>query len=180
MTEVKIELCQIEESEIPLLRDFLNSKHAQNLGFYSAYSAEFLNQNFDMLWKDPNAYCFSIKTQHPGDFKKVVGGFCTIRNINWTARHGELLFIKINKDGNLLSIGECDEAGTAFKMLIDYCFDELNLNKVWIEIFQGYDVGATLDKLGFIAEGVRQFSRQVNAKQISTTIFSLLSEEYRR
>lgn len=179
MASVKIELGQIEQSDVPLLRDFLNSRFAQYLGFSSVYSYESINQNLTGVWGDPEAYSFSIKVQPEGDFKKTVSGFCAIKNIDWIARHGELLFIKTNSNGDLLNIQECEEAARAFGMLIDYAFGELNLNKVWVEVYQGLNIKTKLEALGFVAEGVRQYAKQVSGKQVSTTIYSLLVDQYR-
>lgn len=179
MVDVKIELGQIEETDFPLLRGFLNSNYAQFLGFNEAYSLELINQKRGAIWGDLEAYGFSIKTQSPGDFKKTVCGFCAIRNINWVARHGEVLFIKTNSKGDITSIQDCDEAAKAFAMLIDYAFFELNMNKVWIEVYQGLNIKNKLESYGFVAEGVREFAKQMGGKQISTTIYSLLADQYR-
>lgn len=175
---MKVELGQIEKNDIPLLRTILNQDFTDLHNIHFLLSNLDLNNHFDNLYENPNIYLFSIKRINQGDFAKSITGFCGISEIDWVARHGELLFLMSNTHGKHLTIQNNDHALIAFKMLISYCFNELNLNKVWIEVPQGLDIKSKLESLNFVAEGVRSFSRMIKGNQVSSTIFSLLSDDF--
>lgn len=175
---MKVELGQIEKNDIPLLRVVLNQDFTDLHNIHFLLSNLDLNNYFDELCERDDIYFFSIKTVHDGDFAKSITGFCAISNIDWVARHGQLLFLMSNKHGKHLTIKNNSNALNAFKMLISYCFNELNLNKVWIEVPQGLDIKETLEELNFVAEGVREYSKMIKGNQVSSTIFSLLFDEF--
>lgn len=176
---MKIELGQLEETDIPLLRDVLNREFTKYFNLHSLLNTTQLNQEFYNLQQDSTRYAFTIRTLKDGDFAKSTCGFCAVSDINWVARHGQLWFIMTDKHGTHLTIDEYEDSFEAFRILINYCFRDLNLNKVWIEVPQGLEIKSSLIELGFVAEGVRVFSRLIDGVQVSSTIFSLLAEEYR-
>jgi RimJ/RimL family protein N-acetyltransferase len=174
---MKIELGQIEKNDIPLMRDILNRDFTKFFNLHSAFNCTDLNMVYDELGADSSAYFFSIKTVQSGEFAKSIAGFCAITNIDWVARHGQLFFIMSDKHGRHLTINKFAESFNAFRLLLNYCFGELNLNKVWLDIPQGLDLREPLEKLGFVAEGVREYSRMIDGVQVSSTVFSLLTDE---
>lgn len=176
--KIKIELSQIEESDYALLRDILNQDFSKYLGFYKYVNLQTTAKIFDNLANKEDAYLFSIKLLKSGDFVKSINGFCYICNIDWVSRHGELEFLMFDRAGTHFTIKNSEESLLAFKKLLSYAFNELNLNKVCLEVPSTLDILEPLAKLGFVAEGVRKSSRIMDGKQISTTVLSLLRQEF--
>lgn len=175
--ESKIELGQVEESDIPLLREFLNSNFAQYLGMHEYLSTYDLSEGLKKAHSSNTTYIFTIKVQAPGDFKKIVRGFAALTHIDWIARNAKLSFIKVDSKGNLKTIKDSNEALKAYVLCLDYAFDSLNLHKVWVEVFEGHNITSALSSLGFVAEGVRKKCAYLNGSLVSSTICSLLSSE---
>jgi len=180
MVSTKIELAQVEKTDMPLLKDILNRDFIKFFNIHSILNCSDLNNKLKDIQLDPNTYIFSIKVLQSGEFAKSISGFCSISNIDWVARHGKLLFIMSDKHSRHLTINKFQESFDAFKLLISYSFFELNLNKVWLEVTEGLDLRESLEKIGFVAEGVRVASRMIDGKQVSSTIFSLLISEYNK
>lgn len=176
--KIKIELSQVEESDYPLIRDILNQDFSKYLGFYKLVNTYTAGKIFDNIHSREDAYLFSIKLVRSGDFVKHINGFCYISNIDWISRHGEIEFLMFDKLGAHFTIKNSEESFLAFKKLLSYAFNELNLNKVWIEVPSPLDILEPLEKLRFVPEGVRNCARILDGKQISTTVFSLLKQEF--
>lgn len=176
--KIKVELSQIEESDYPLLRDTLNQDFSKYLGFYKFVNTHTTGKIFDNISHRDDAYLFSIKLVRSGDFVKNINGFCYISNIDWISRHGELEFLMFDNLGAHFTIKNSNESLLAFKKLVSYAFNELNLNKVWLEVPSQMGILEPLEKMRFVAEGVRASARIMDGKQISTTIFSLLRQEF--
>lgn len=176
MADDVMELGQIEESDLPLLKDFLNSEYAQTWGFQRQVSLDYIT----MAYKNDfnGGHFFSLKRLPRGEFKKVVFGFCGVRNIDWVSRTGELLFAQVNESGSLLTVKDSGDTLDAFLMLVEFCFYSLGLNKVWFEMLAEIDVLEELEEFGFIEEGKRIFSKMVRGRPTDTKVYSVLRKDY--
>ena len=98
--------------------------------------------------KDPNTIMFSIRRLEDNELL----GCCGFVYINWVHRHADLsLYIGWNN----AYIDEEGYSEESCKLLLDYGFKELCLNKIWTEIYK-FDKKKKIlyDKLGFKQDGL--------------------------
>lgn len=176
MAEVKLELGQIEESDLSLLKDFMNSSYAQAWGFQKYFSLDSVTKAYKDGWN--NGYFFSVKSLPQGEFKKSIVGFCGVRDIDWVSRNGELLFAQIDESGNLLTVKDSDDALDAFLMLVEFCLYKLGLNKVWFEALSSIKIGKVLEEYAFVKEGERVLSKMIDGRPENTTVYSATRKDY--
>ncbi|MHA1669941.1 MAG: GNAT family N-acetyltransferase [Promethearchaeota archaeon] len=118
----------------------------------------------------PDSVGFEI--WHKKDQKAI--GDAGIFDINWFNRSAKMG----------LMIGEPDywghHVGTeATRILVTYAFNELNLNKLYGEIFSP-NTGSIrcAEKNGFIQEGILKKDVYINGKYEDTFVYSLLKEDW--
>jgi len=176
MTYSKIQLMQVEKRDIPTLKNFVNELKSL-IPEYREVSTSLLMKEYEGSITDPNKYNFVIRAYKEGAFLYTVG-FCSIENIEWVSRHGEVHFVM--EDGSVpVTIPNTVDSKIAFGKVLEFAFQELNLQKVYMEVLETNNIKSTLDEFGFVAEGVRRCSRLKKGKHIDSTICSLLAQEYR-
>ncbi len=114
---------------------------------------------------------FSIETLKN---KKLIGN-CALNFIDFRNQHAEAGIIIGNKD--CWSKGYGTEV---FQLLLDYGFNQLNLNRIGSAAlsFNKRSIGLH-KKLGFKKEGVKRKEWFINGKFHDLVIFGLLREEYK-
>jgi len=117
---------------------------------------------------DNNVRMFAIDQEN-----KLIGA-CGLCYINWVDRNADLsIYIGINDIyiDDLLAID-------ASKILINYAFDELNLHRLWTEIydFDLYKV-RMFEALGFNLDGRHRETHWTNGQWHDSLFFSLLNEK---
>lgn len=96
--------------------------------------------------------------------------------INWIIRSADFSFY-IGKDGQY--IGDNGIAEEATKLLINYGFNNLNLNKIWMELYE-YDVQKLsffTKKFNFKKDGMLRENCYEGGKYWNSFIISLLKRE---
>ena len=170
----KIDLMQIEKNDIPDLKRFINS-FRHHLPEYKEVNIESLNEQYLLQLTDPNAYYFTIRGLKEGGYALYTEGFCSINNIDWVARHGELRFLM---QGSSATFPSTESAKQAFGKLLSFGFEEINLNKLWINVVDGNNIKEFLDKFGFVAEGIKREACFKRGEFVDITVCSLLAQEY--
>ncbi len=103
---------------------------------------------YENMRKDKDRYIFGIRTREDD---KIIGN-CGLFDFNWSSRHAEF------------GIGIGDKAywgrgygSDATRILMRYAFDELNLNRVELSVYD-FNVRArsAYEKVGFVHEGTRR------------------------
>src|SRR5262245_34963216 len=85
-------------------------------------------------------------------------GTCGLMRIDWVSRHA----------GVGIGIGEPKEWGKGYgseatRLIVDYAFESVNLNRVWLDVHDGHPAARTAyEKAGFRLEGTQ---RQAQFKQ---------------
>jgi RimJ/RimL family protein N-acetyltransferase len=178
MSELKIELAQVERSDISDIKNLMNS------GFRKLFpTSAFKGWDF-VRWIDwvqtESPHHFTIRVRPATDVagRNFIAGICGISEIDEFARHGKLTFVMVDKDGHKNSLQDHKASLTAFSQLLDHCFKQLNLNKVWIVSNPVDDISNTLAQIGFSAEGIRSNSLYMGGKYHNEHVFSLLASEY--
>lgn len=126
---------------------------------------------------DPNHVYFKIMQKHekkPGelwDRHKLIG-CCGLHYIDWRLRSAEFgVFLDLKCRGK--GMGK-----EAIHMLFDFGFKEMNLHKIWCEV---YDNNAAIDfyrALGFVQEGVLRDSYFCEGKYGNSIVMSVLENEW--
>ena len=155
-------------------------KHWRNIESFRKNFREVreLNQENQESWfekscvDNPNDFMFTIVDINSG---KPIGA-CGLLYINWVIRSADFSFY-IGKDE--LYIDNDGYAEEAARLLISYGFGKLNLNKVWMELYE-FD-GAKIDFFGkvfnFKVDGHLRQNCFHNGKYYNGIMLSLLNSE---
>ncbi len=117
-------------------------------------------------------YMFSIIDQEG----RLIGA-CGLLYINWIARFADFSFY----------IGDSDEyckgerSEEACELLINYGFNILNLNKIWMELYE-FDtdkISHFTSKFGFVQDGILRENCYHNGRYYDSHIYSLLRRDFR-
>lgn len=122
------------------------------------------------LWQndDKNTQMFSIIEQG----KQDVVGVCGLTSIDYICRRAEFsLYIAPKFQG--FKLGYC-----ALKTLVKYGFNDLGLNSIWGESFDGNSAMNMFVQVGFKHEGTRREFYYKNGKFLDAQLFSILRHEF--
>lgn len=166
MNYSKIDLMQIERNDIPTLKHSLNKRPGTQM------NTEVLNKEyFDRLTKH-DEYGFTVRGLKEGGFGLILIGFGFVENIDWISRHCTMRFLNTNSVPQALDV-------VIAKKMIDFCFNELNLNKVYCDTYSSDHSSTTLASIGFVAEGSRREALFQKGVFQDITVYGLLAQEYR-
>ena len=116
----------------------------------------------------PSVIMFGIENKR----KKLIG-VCGLTYIDWKNRHAEI--------SNIISMENWQrtkEAKNTLELLINYGFSELNLHRLWVEIFDTIPENIKLfKKMRFSEEGVLKDKLWRNSKWHDSFIFSIINNE---
>jgi RimJ/RimL family protein N-acetyltransferase len=137
----------VERTDLPLLRDWRNiPEFRKNFREYRELSLENQELWLKSITDNPKNYMFVI--QRLSDQKPI--GAAGLLYVDWLARYADFSFYIGENQAYIDTEGY---AADAAQLLIQYAFDTLNLNKVWMELYE-FD----LKKIEF-------FTTQFNFKQ---------------
>jgi RimJ/RimL family protein N-acetyltransferase len=171
----KIGLRAIEKEDLNLLRDWRNIESFRK-NFREVRELSLADQNnwFESLQKTKSFnYMFMIVSLE--DNSPI--GACGLLYINWIIRSADFSFyiglenMYIDQDGLALE---------ATNLLLNYGFNNLNLNKIWMELYE-FDNQKNIffrKKFGFQQDGCLRDNCYENGKYWNSFILSLLKDEY--
>jgi len=117
-----------------------------------------------LLENNPNKKMFSMATE-----KVQVRGLCGLTSIDYV--HSKAEISCYTEDW------KHDKA--AIQTLIEFGFNDLNLNRLWAETFETHKIHLDiLDELGFEREGVLRQSYFKDGKYLNSIIHSILRDDY--
>ena len=166
-----VELRQIEESDLPKLRDWANSPYIRT------YTREYhplnmLNQNewLSSLITDQTNILFVIERLESSE----IIGCCGLTYINWKEGHGEVsIYIGEEK------WQEKGYATDALHLLLKYGFRELRLHRIYAIIFEYNESSIKFfEKNGFKLEGKHREARFWDGKFHDELVYGVLEYEY--
>lgn len=146
----------------PIVTKFLEIRHEQQ-------SLSKINDYIDQFYKDYEAYIWGIYTQ-----EDLLIGTVNLNSINRNHNTAELGLMIGNIDywGKLAS-------EEAISLVIDFAFNQLNLNKVTGGSYStNLGMNFTYKKLGFTREGVMRKSFFMDQKYIDGFRWGILSQEW--
>ena len=167
----KITLKKVERENLEQLREWRNNPELRK--YFREY--KLINKENQIKWfekvvlNDSTSYNFEIRTIE----QNLLIGHCGLHYINWVMRTGEFGIYIGNDDYRSGGYGS-----DALRTLIKYGFEDLNLNRIWCEV---YDNNAALEiykHIGFIYEGKMRENYYNEGKYWDSHILGMLKKEY--
>jgi RimJ/RimL family protein N-acetyltransferase len=126
----KVALRAVEKEDLALLRDWRNIVEFRR-NFREVRELNMANQEtwYAKVNSSPNDFMFTLvdaKTQEPI-------GACGLLYINWVIRSADFSFYIGKNNAYMDADGWAHEAA---KLLLAYGFHNLNLNKIWMELYE--------------------------------------------
>jgi RimJ/RimL family protein N-acetyltransferase len=180
MNYSKIDLMQIEKSDVPVLKNFINAFRHHLVDEQQEVNTELVNDRYNKILADLNSYHFAIRGFPEAGFGSTTLGFVALRNIDWISRLGEVWFLMQDEEPtNSATIPNTEASGIAFTKLCKFAFEEINLHKVWIPVVDGNNILNILDRSGWVAEGIRREARLKRGGFVDIKVYSILAQEWR-
>ena len=167
----KVGLTAVNQENIEQLREWRNQPELrQYFREHKELSKEMQSNWFNSrVLNDPNQYNFEI---HDLESNKLIG-HCGLYYINWIARTAEFgIYI-----GDF-SFRNGGYGSDSLRTLIHYGFDELNMNKIWAEVYSNNEALNVYIHLGFKIEGILRQNVFKNGQYFDSTVISLLRSEW--
>jgi RimJ/RimL family protein N-acetyltransferase len=165
----------LEKEDLALLRDWRNytdfRKH-----FREVRELNLADQDgwYEHLQKTKHInFMFGIETLKDG---KLIGA-CGLLYINWTARYADVSFYIGDQEAYLDSKGYAEES---MRLMLAYGYGNLNLNKVWMELYE-FDyrkLDFFMNSFGFKKDGHLRQNCFEGGRYWDSYIISLLASEY--
>ena len=169
----KVGLRAVEKYDLDKLKNWRNLEYFRN----NFREVKEINSENQFLWYDkitrtPNDFMFSIVDLNNDELI----GACGLLYINWVIRSADFSFY-IGKNNEYIS--EEGYGYDAVKTLLEYGFKKLNLNKVWMELYEFDNKKLNFFyKMNFKKEGELRQNCFHEGKYYNSYIISLLSDEY--
>lgn len=164
-----VNLRALEESDLVTLKKWRNDKRTR------IHTREFrllnmINQKewFESIYKDnpPKMLMFGVLNK-----KNKLIGVCGLTYIDWKNRHAELSIILSQNNWQ-----KSKEASDTIKLLTNYGFGEINLHRIWVEIFDTAPQNIKLfETMKFTKEGMLREKLWRNSQWHNSFIYSRLS-----
>lgn len=170
----KVGLRAVEEKDLPFLRDWRNIPDFRK-NFREVRELSLLDQGFwlDSLQKSRHInYMFTIVDLKSNEAIGAAG----LLYINWIIRSADFSFY-IGDQGKY--IGKDGVAKEAAQLLINYGFNNLNLNKIWMELYE-YDtqkLNFFINDFRFRKDGLLRSNCYEDGRYWDSFIISLLSKD---
>ena len=166
-----VNLRSLEIDDLGILKKWRNDKITRN------HTREYrllnmINQKhwFETIHKDnpPKFLMFGVT-----DRRKKLVGVCGLTYIDWKNRHCEISIILYLKNWQ-----KTKEAKETISLLINYGFGELNMRRLWVEIFDTIPENIKLfESLNFHREGILRDKLWRQKKWHNSYIYSKLSTD---
>ena len=177
LTGEKICLRAIEETDLDILRNWRNRpEFKRNFREYREISNTMQHNWFNKIVNgDDRTIMFSICDKETG---KLLG-CCGLCYINWVQRNADLSLYIGYKNSYIDDEGIAEEA---CRLMFEYAFGELNLHKVWTELYEydGMKIDFYTKKFGFKIDGVLRDNHYMDGKWWGSTMLSLLKAEFEK
>ena len=171
---INIGLRAVEKEDLIYFRDWRNIPSFRK-NFREVRELSFIDQEvwFNSLQKTKHInYMFTIvdlKTNQPI-------GAAGLLYINWIIRSGDFSFYIGDEKKYIGDDGVAEEAA---KLLIDYGFKNLNLNKIWMELyeFDSQKIDFFMRKFKFVQDGILRDNCFEDGRYWNSLIISLLKKD---
>lgn len=175
ITKGKIGLRAVEESDLENLKNWRNDQNfRKNFREFRELNTKNQQSWFDKISKSKNDFMFSIVEL---ESHELIGA-CGLLYVDWINRSADFSFY-IGKD---LSYIDEKYSFDAAKTLLKYGFETLNLNKIWMELyeFDSDKLNFFKEKLGFLTDGKLRENCFSEGKYWDSYILSYTLSDYKK
>ena len=171
LTGSKVYLTAVNKESIEQFRQWRNRPELRR--YFREYRE--LSKDMQERWfesrvlNDPDQVNFEI---HDKETDKLIG-HCGLYYINWIHRHAEF-GIYIGDD----SFRSGGYGSDTLRTLVRYGFDELNLNRIWCEVYGNNDALDIYKHIGFVYEGTMRDSYYSEGQYWDAHILAMLKGDY--
>jgi hypothetical protein len=160
----------IEKSDLNIIQTWRNNdKVTPFVREYRGLSIQHIDAWYESMILDDKFEMFIMEND------KELIGICGLTYINWQNRHADLHFA-IYKDFEWI---DDTYALKFYEIITDYAFNQLNLNKIYVEIYGNDDKKLKFFKsLNFKVDAQLREHYFYNGEYITSYILSLLKGEY--
>jgi len=164
----KIILCILEQEYMEMIRGLRNDPSRRRyFREYRELTEDMQNDWFHKQQFDNTQENFAIKIKG-GE----IIGLCGLKYINWVYRSAEFaIFIQNNSMNN-------GYGSDALRTLIKYGFEDLNLNRIWCEVYSNNDALGIYKHIGFTEEGVLRQTKFSEGRYWNSHVLSMLKSEW--
>jgi RimJ/RimL family protein N-acetyltransferase len=174
LTGKSIILRALEKEDLATLRDWRNSSHVRK----STREYKLLNMINQKNWFEsihqlnpPREIMFGILNK-----RKSLIGVTGLTYIDWKNRHSEISIYLSMKNWQ-----SKPEAKEVINLIMEYGFEELNLHRLYVEIYELMNENLKLfSKMKFVKEGQLREKIWRQNKWWDTIIYSKLAQEYEK
>lgn len=167
-----VTLSKPKKEDMPILLEWRNNP--DNRKYYREYKES--NIEDQILWyenimmKDPSWHHFVVK---PIDNPNKVIGVVLLNHIHYVYRTGEFG----------ITLGDPEYRGKGYGKdmlitLIKYGFEQLNLNRIWCEVYSNNESVHLYRKIGFKDEGVLRQHVYKDGQYLDSYMLGMLKSEY--
>jgi len=164
----------LEIDDLPKLRDWRNLKTVRKATReYRLLNMISQKKWFEKIYNEnpPTSLMFGIINN-----KRKLMGVCGLTYIDWKNKHAEVSCYL-----TLSNWQKTKEAKDTIQTLTKYAFEELNLHRLWVEVFTISKENITLiKKLNFVKEGELREKLWREGKWWNSEIYSLLLSDYKK
>ena len=169
-------LRKIERNDLDHLKEW------RNIEDYRKHFREYreLNSDDQLKWyerfvvNDPGTLMFGIVDLMTNELV----GACGLCYINWVQRNADLS-LYIGKENRYVETDENGFAWDAMQVLFRYAFEELNLHKIWTEIYVIDERKKQLfERFGMNQDAILRENYFYKGQYINSYIYSMLQHEF--
>jgi len=167
----KVFLTAVEKENLEQLREWRNDPELRRyFREYKELSSEMQKRWYEnRVLGDPDQVNFEI---HDKDSKKLIG-HCGLYYIEWMHQHAEF-GIYIGEE----SFRSRGYGSDTLRTLVRYGFEQLNLNRIWCEVYDNNTSIEMYRHIGFKDEGILRQKVFKDGKYLDAYVLSMLREEY--
>jgi|ERR1043165_2905668 RimJ/RimL family protein N-acetyltransferase len=170
----KVGLRALEKTDLQLLKDWRNNPDFRR-NFREVRELSMYNQEawLDRTYKSPNDFMFMFERLEDGT-PLGAGG---LLYINWINRAADFSFYIGYQNQYIDNEGYAEDAT---ELLLKYGFDNLNLNKIWMELyeFDSKKLSFFKEKFNFQVDGKLRENCYEDGKYWDSYIISLTRKDY--
>ncbi len=168
---ITIELGTIDREDLPQLRTWRNDWRIwkwtrQNDLINEVHHAEW----FERQAKDPTVRMYKLIMKAGGDTHTV--GVAGLTSLDWQNRRAEFSFY-IAPNWQRMGL-----AKMGLPVLFAHGFENLGLNVIWGETFDGNPAAGVFEKIGMVKEGTRRSFYWKDGRYIDAHLYSVTREEW--